>query len=385
MIMRRNNLLLLSAAMLLVAIQPLLASTVQVGTCIPKVQSYPTISAAVSGVPAGSTVEVCPGGYAEQVTITQPLTLIGLRVGTANQALITVPSAGLVQNTMSMFGESVAAQILVLGAGPVNISNIAIDGTGGDMGCLSWLAGIFYGSGSFGTVSQVRASGQIDSTCGVGIWAENSTSSMESVVIRDSSVYNVDSAGIFAGSGATPSLSVAIANNVVNANAGVAGIDADSVTGAVVGNVLSAASPFGVFNLSGTTVGTNTIIGATTGIFLGNGGTASSNNVSGSNIGVLLGASSATVSNNRIMSSATAGVELGCFTASVSGNYINDAPIGVDSAVAVLGSNTFANTSVTVSNGCALAAAAFSASTTARRTDVSGWHTPATPFGTRMK
>jgi hypothetical protein len=284
-----------------------------------------------------------------------------------------------------MFGESVAAQILVLGAGPVNISNIAIDGTGGDMGCLSWLAGIFYGSGSFGTVSQVRASGQIDSTCGVGIWAENSTSSMESVVIRDSSVYNVDSAGIFAGSGATPSLSVAIANNVVNANAGVAGIDADSVTGAVVGNVLSAASPFGVFNLSGTTVGTNTIIGATTGIFLGNGGTASSNNVSGSNIGVLLGASSATVSNNRIMSSATAGVELGCFTASVSGNYINDAPIGVDSAVAVLGSNTFANTSVTVSNGCALAAAAFSASTTARRTDVSGWHTPATPFGTRMK
>ena len=86
--MRRHNFLLLPAAVLLVAIQPMLASTVQVGHCIPNVQSYPTISAAVSGVTAGSTVEVCPGGYAEQVTITQPLTLIGLRVGTANQAVI---------------------------------------------------------------------------------------------------------------------------------------------------------------------------------------------------------------------------------------------------------------------------------------------------------
>jgi len=385
MIMRRHNFFLLPAAVLLVAIQPMLASTVQVGHCIPNVQSYPTISAAVSGVTAGSTVEVCPGGYAEQVTITQPLTLIGLRVGTANQAVISVPSSGLVQNTMSMFGEPVAAQVLVLGAGPVNISNIAVDGTGGDMGCLSWLAGIFYGSGSSGTVSQVRASGQLDSTCGVGIWAENSASSTESIVIRDSTVYGVDSAGIFAGSGATPSLSVAIANNVVNVSAAVAGIDADSVTGAVVGNTLGAASPFGVFNLSGSTVGTNTIIGATTGIFLGNGGTASGNNVSGTNIGVLLGASGATVSNNRIVSSATTGVELGCFAASVSGNFINDAPIGVDSAMAVLGSNTFANTSVTVSNGCAVAAAAFRASTAVRRTDASEWHRPATPFGTRTK
>jgi len=384
--MRRHKLLLLPAAVLLVAIQPLLASTVQVGTCIPNVQSYPTISAAVSGVSAGSTVEVCPGGYAEQVTITQPLTLIGLKVGTANQALITVPSAGLVQNTTSMFGEPVAAQIMVLGAGPVNISNIAVDGTGGDLGCLSWIAGIFYGSGSSGTVSQVRASGQLDSTCGVGIWAENSTSSGQSVIIRDSSVYNVDSAGIFAGSGTTPSLSVAISNNVVNASAGIAGIDADSVTGSVVGNALGAASPFGIFNLSGSTVSSNIIMGATTGIFLGNGGTASGNNVSGANLGVLLGASGATVSNNRIMSSATAGLELGCFAAKVSGNFINDAPIGVDSAMAVLGANTFANTSVTVSHGCAVAAAAFRASTAkVTRADVSEWHTPATPFGTRTK
>ena len=126
-------------ALPILAVQSLLGSTVQVGTCQPPLQSFSTISAAVSGVPAGSTILVCPGTYAEQVTITQAVNLEGVTAGTANLALITVPSAGLLPNTTSMFGESVAAQILVLGADPVNISNIAVDGTGGDVGCMSLL------------------------------------------------------------------------------------------------------------------------------------------------------------------------------------------------------------------------------------------------------
>lgn len=49
-----------------------------------------------------------------------------------------------------------AAQILVLGAGPVNITNLAVDGTGGDMNCAGniWVAGTFYGSGSSGAVNR---------------------------------------------------------------------------------------------------------------------------------------------------------------------------------------------------------------------------------------
>jgi len=384
--------LLLFAVVPLISIQPLLGATVQVGTCMANVQSYPTISAAVSSVPAGSTVDVCPGTYAEQVTITVPLTLIGFRVGTADLALITVPAGGLVANTTSMFGESVAAQILVQGAGPVNITNISVDGSGGDLGCISWVAGIFYGSGSSGTISQVRASNQVDSTCGVGIWAENSTSPNQSLNIQDSTVYNADSAGIFAGSGATPTLNVTLNNNVVNASAAVAAIDSDSVTANVSGNDITN-SQFGVLDLSGSNVNNNRIIGTPTGIFLGAGGTAANNHVSAANLGVNLGSSGAHVTNNRIMSSATAGVELGCFTATVNGNLINDAPIGVDSAVTNIGGNTFANTPITVSNGCA-AAAAFRAltATTGRastvgvgRANISEWHTPATPFGTRLQ
>jgi hypothetical protein len=224
------------------------------------------IQAAVNAAPSGATILVCPGNYPEQITVNTSLTLRGVTVGTANQILITVPSAGLLPNTTSMFGESVAAQVLVQGAGPVNISNIAVDGTRGDLGCSSWVAGIFYGSGSSGTVNGVRASGQVDSTCGVGIWAENGTTSNQSVTIRNSSVYNVDSAGIFAGSGPTPTLSVNVNNDVVSASAAVAAIDSDSVNGQVWDNSVSNAT-FGVFDLApNVTVTSNTIEGTNYGI-----------------------------------------------------------------------------------------------------------------------
>lgn len=83
----------------------------------------------------------------------QALLAATVQVGTCK---ITIPSAGAAANTTSMFGESVAAQILVLGAGPVNITNLAVDGTGGDMNCAGniWVAGTFYGSGSSGAVNR---------------------------------------------------------------------------------------------------------------------------------------------------------------------------------------------------------------------------------------
>jgi parallel beta-helix repeat protein len=344
--------------------------------------SFPTISQAVSAVPSGSTIQVCPGTYAEQVTIAKPLTLIGIASGTANQAVVAVPSGGLVQNTVSMFGEGVGAQILVEGAGPVNVTNIAVDGTGGDTTCLIWLAGIFYGSGSSGTVNRVRTSGQIDGTCGVGIWAENASSQSQSVTVQNSTVYNADSAGIFAGSGTTPSLTANLTNNVVNASAAVAAIDSDSVLGKVNANNVTN-SEFGVYDLSNINVQGNTIMGSTFGIYMANGGTASGNQVSGASEGVLLGAAGATLNNNTIMTSTTAGVELGCFSATLTGNLINDAPVGVDAAPLTvgLGSNTFANTATTFTNGCAFAGVA--ARTALNSSEQ--WHTPATPFGTRTK
>ncbi|MGC1451129.1 MAG: hypothetical protein WA830_13960 [Candidatus Sulfotelmatobacter sp.] len=382
--MLRHQHLLWLAALPLLAVQPLLAINVQVGSCKKYLPSYPTISAAVSAVPPGSTVQVCPGIYPEQVTITEPLNLTGVANGTADQVLITVPALGLVENTVSTFGEPVAAQVLVQSAAPVNITNISVDGTGGDMACAlnTWIAGIFYTSTSSGTVLKARASNQTDGGCGVGIWAENSDSESQSITIQNSSVYNVDNAGIFTASSYTPSsLSVSLIANDVNA-AGVSGIFAEGVTGVVRNNDINNVS-VGVFAESAVISATsNTIIASGFGMFLGSGATAVGNHVIGSNFGVLLDGSGATINNNRIVSSAAVGVELDCFTATVNGNFINDAPIGIDQAPAGIGPNNFANAATTITNGCVTPTAV---ARTVRAKSQGQWHTPATPLGTRTK
>src|SRR5260370_1935876 len=98
-----------------------------------KVNSW-TIQWAVSSVPAGSNVNVCPGTYPEQVVITQPITLTGVTDGTGDAAVITVPSGGLVANgTHSSLGP-VAVQLLVENTVLVTVSNLTIDGSGA--GCV---------------------------------------------------------------------------------------------------------------------------------------------------------------------------------------------------------------------------------------------------------
>jgi len=383
--MFRSKLLLLVAAVCLITVRPLMAANVQVGTCKPKLTSYTTISTAVSSVPAGSNVFVCPGTYAEQVTITQSLNLIGTVAGTANQVLITVPSGGLLANTVSMFGQSVAAQVNVEGAGPVNITNITVDGAGGDLGCISntWVAGIFYGSVSSGTVNRVRASNQMNAACGVGIWAENSDTSSQWVSIENSTVYNADSAGIFVGSGFTPTLSVNVAYSSVNASGESLGIVAESVNGQIRTNDISNTA-VGVFDVGpALNVIGNTILASGFGMFLVNGGTVNNNHISGTNVGVLLGGGGATLTNNSIVSSAGLAVEMSCFNASVSQNFINDAPIGIDQVPSSgIGANNFANTGTTTTNGCVSAAVA---ARVIGGNAAAQWHTPATPFGTRRK
>src|SRR6266446_7579672 len=126
--MSRPRVLFLLAIGLLLAASPMLAANYAVGTCKPSLPSYATISGAVSGVPPGSTVLVCPGTYPEQVTIAQSLTLKGISSGNAGQAVITIPPSGLTAKT-SGDGYTIAAQVDVT-AGTVNISDITVDATG---------------------------------------------------------------------------------------------------------------------------------------------------------------------------------------------------------------------------------------------------------------
>jgi len=381
--------LFLVAALPLLVAHTVMADKVAVGTCMPELTSFTTIRDAVSSVPPGSTILVCPGVYPEQVTISQPLTLQGIADSNQDQVVITVPSGGLAATVTSISGQAVAAQVLVQNANPVNITHIAVDGTGGDQACGTsgtWLAGIFYSSRSSGTVNQVKANGQMDEGCGVGIWAENAGGSNQHVTIQSSSVHDVDGTGIFVGSGPTPALTAIVKDNFVSAP-GALGVVLSNVQGEVTENNVSDALA-GIFDLAARVhVSSNTVTSTGFGILLLAGGTVQSNDIANSGNGIVLAAAGGNVQSNRITFSTVAAIEFACQAATVAHNTINDAPIGLnDVPLSFNGSNTFFNTGTMRAAGCAAAAALSplkAAAQLATPSSFSEWRTPANPLGLR--
>jgi hypothetical protein len=188
--------------------------------------SYNTISVAVSSVPAGSIIYVCPGTYAEQVVITKKLTLEGVagNGGTGgsatgqNNPVIVSPAGGVLVNSSDLAnGQATAAQIFVQTpsadlATPivVSIGNITVDGSNNGLNsCATDLVGIYYQNAS-GTVTHVTTRYQelppADFGCqdGLAIYAQSGygTGGTSAVTIENSSVHDYDKNGITAdGSG----------------------------------------------------------------------------------------------------------------------------------------------------------------------------------------
>ena len=390
---------MLRFALLFLATLPVLASQsaiasenhgYAVGSCKPRLTSFNSISAAVSSVPPYSTIQVCPGTYPEQVTISQPLTLVGIQDANQDAAIVTVPVSGLAANTTSLFGEAVAAQILVQTQGPVNIINLSLDGTGSDTGCSdgTWVAGIFYTPGSSGSIRRARASGQMNSGCGAGLWAEGDGVTNQFVEIADSSVHDVGNTGIFVAQNASaPILNVRVHGNTVAVPNGLLGIAMANVGGSASGNDVSDAL-FGMVE-EGTqaTLFSNTIRQSGAGIVLEGGGQINSNQISDTAVGVLFFADGGDLRNNRITNSAQAAVEFACFAGSARNNIISDALIGLDQEPSMLaGSNRFDNTGTVATDGCPsplFAAAIQGAPATPTRSaeSVWQWRTPASPSG----
>jgi hypothetical protein len=196
-----------------------LSETVAVGTCLPHLKTYPTISQAVSSVTAGSTIEVCPGRYPEQVIITQPLTLRGVQAGNADNPTIAVPPGGLTKSVIAPTnGITMFFQILVQGteSGMVNINNLAINGSSTANPALSgWIEGIYYQNSS-GVVNGVATHDQKGNGNGFGIFVEGTTSTAKTVTVKNSSVHDFDAEGIRTnGSVVPPTLTVNITFNTV--------------------------------------------------------------------------------------------------------------------------------------------------------------------------
>ena len=362
-----------------------------VGSCKPRFRSFPTISAAVSSVPPGSTIFVCPGSYPEQVTISQPLTLIGITSANQDDAIVTVPTGGLNANASSIFGEGIAAQILVQTPGPVEIINLSVDGTGSDTGCAGgvWVAGIYYAVGSSGAVSRARTSQQMNSGCSAGIWAENDGISNQSIEITDSSVHDIGNTGIFvAQNGSTPTFSARVRGNTVSIPNGTVGIAMAGVSGRASENEVTSAL-FGIADVGQQiSLNSNVVSLTSAGILLEGGGQIFANRLSNVGVGVLFFADGGMVQGNRIVGSSQVAIEFACFAGSARGNVISDAPVGLDQETSLFDLfNSFDNTGIISTGGCAAPLAALAplqaaAVGSGRSTEsLWQWRTPGSPSG----
>jgi len=335
------KILFLVTAVFLFGTHSVYATDYAVGTCEPKLTSYTKISDAVSLVPAGSIVEICPGRYAEQLTISKALTLEGITSGNSDQVIIAVPSGGL-----SVNASPYAAQVLVT-AGPVNITNIIVDGTGNGLGGSAELAGIYYGAGSSGVIKDVTTRYQLDSGEGVGIYASNSNSTSELLTIEDCSVHDFDYIGILVNGQYTATIK---ANHVNGSSAtafvfGILGASAGTVSdNVVIGPGASIDSQGVTIEDASPTVTANTLTNWFIGFEDFSAASYTSNTLRNNSYSVNLNVAGAKVESNTITQSVQAGIELNCFTGTVKSNTINDAPIGLDNVPSGLSTtNTYFN------------------------------------------
>lgn len=334
----RNFAVVLSVGVaVLLAAQSSFGGTVAVGNCRAHLVSYSTISAAVAAVTPNSTVLICPGTYPEQVTITQALSLKGLKDTTGAWPVIAVPSGGLAGGS--------GAQLSVQGAfdnqiGPVNVSNLIVDGAGSGVDCSTGsLTGIEYFI-AFGSLDNVEVRNQNPGGCGYGITAGAPESNVE-VSIRNSYIHDFDNTGVLAGNtGAETTLNLTanrIASTSATVQAGVmysfsAGGLASGNTIAVVGGQIGLALE-GFYCCS--TAKDNAIVGSTVGIFLGgyNGGptTIANNVLSNNGTGIVIGdEESSVIRSNVILQSSVVAIDLTCKQNSkVVNNTFFGAPVGV--------------------------------------------------------
>ena len=334
-----------------------MAATVQVGTCMRGLTTYSTISNAVSAVPPGSTVLVCPGTYPEQVVISQALTLQGVNSGNKANPTITVPSGGLTQSVILHNGAVMYPQVLAQGSSSdqINISNIAVNGSGNQVGSKGWLSGICYRAAS-GSVSHTAIFNQLGNGAGWGIFLESAPPSMSNVSLTENSIHDVDGEGIRSNANSTPpSLTVDIEGNSVAISnsltlySSAAAIDIDGI-GVISGNSLLGPSlGIGITFLSNITVSNNTREQFGIGLWAKDSNTIDSNKILSAQAGVILSGKNNDVEHNSLMNITDGGtaVHFNCTGTlnTVTHNTINDTYWGIQSDPGgnVVAPNLFSN------------------------------------------
>ena len=289
------------------------ANTIYVGGC--HTGGYATITIALSHATPGTIIDVCPGYYAEQVTITMDnITLQGIastQSGKVSDSAVIVsptlasPAAAWVQNGTLYSPDdptTTAAQIAVVGATGVVISHITVDAANNGYDCGAGnLIGIYY-QNSTGTITDSVARNQSvgnGDQCGWGIGTE-SNSGAPLLTVTNTSVHGFQKNGIAArgtGPGVGPELT-AMGNTVIGAGAtstlpGQNGIEvAFGATGTVKSNYVAdllytpsgAATGILLYGSGASTVQANAVESANTGIGVDYDGSGGFNTGGGSDV-----------------------------------------------------------------------------------------------------
>ena len=389
------------------------AGTVFVGGC--GTPSFATIQDGVNHATAGSTVDVCPGTYPEQVSINKRLTLQGIAVGSANQAIVAAPVGGVVANTVSLTtAELIAAQIWVHDTSAVTISNLTVDGSGNGIStCSPDLVGVYYQDAS-GVVNHIVARNQTAGLTsplngcqwGLGVFVQSGVSPVtgksgtSTVTVLNSSVHDFQKNGITGNEVGTTMNAVLNQVRGQGPTAGAAenGIQiADGAEGKVANNSVidliyspcvsisdcaATASGILVDDSQGINITSNHVGNTQGGIaIVGDGASSADNQTISGNVldGTLVfdgidvcGSNGGTINNNIVAGSGQSAIHLDstCTSiggpagggASVSGNTLNEACAGIlngTSGNTIAASNTFFNVTNTtlVGDSCAVSQA----------------------------
>jgi parallel beta-helix repeat protein len=339
---------------------------------------FTTIQAAINAAAPGDTIRVCPGTYAEQLTIGTSLNLIG------ENGAILMPGPVVANGSDISNGDPLAALILVQNATDVAIDGLIVDGSkNGITQCSPFLVGILFqnasGSVTHDTVRFISTPPVSGCQDGDAIVAQSSSGQSSTVEIASNSVHDYQKNGI---TGNETGTTVTIHNNTVTESApangaapngvqigfGAAGtITANTISGNVwapcvsVSNCTAAGSGILIFESNSVTIQNNDVGTNQYGIFVdGDDATIHNNDVFNSlilyGIAVVTGNNS-TITGNTITHSDQDAVVIDGNNSTIRNNTITDTLVGVltmsGSTGNTISGNTFFDTVTTSSDPAA--------------------------------
>jgi hypothetical protein len=269
---RFKFMLLVVSACVLTAGAPELhaATTYIVGTC--KVGTrFTKIQDALNATPAPTIVEVCPGTYPEQVTISKPVTMQGVPSGESSLVALVPPSGGMVPNATLLNGDSAAVQILVENvAGAVNLTNLYVNGSDADVGGVAVVSVLY--ENTPGTINHLTTFNVSGSLGGFGVYLEGGSANPKVTV--QNSTFDHDQTALWVQSNSTTSeLTVIFENNLTTFCATCIGVET-GVTATISNNMINTNGQIGIalFGSTGSVTGNTIVGGGQLGIASGNDG-----------------------------------------------------------------------------------------------------------------